>query len=173
MGNFCNKEYLKLLYLENDDAIIQSKLILYKIYYVKNKLFCLPIIKNSILNHLHEEFDDLILKLNTEYNKNSMLLNIKIHTYYPVKDKKAVYIKDYLELIDQIVNQDIIDENLFIFLKKIIYETDEIILVTINYCNENRKIRLKIDKYNNMLINYILELKNDAIERGIYKKILS
>jgi len=168
MGNFCDKEYIKILYLENDDAIIECKLILYKIYYIKNKLFCSTVIKISLLNYLHETFDNLILKLNTEYNKNNTLL---------IKNKEKIYpfqCRNYLELIDEIANEDKIDTNLFTDFKKIIYETDEIIVVNINYCNENRKIRLKIDKYNDMLINYILELKNDAIERGIYdKKLIS
>jgi len=181
MGNFCDKEYIKILYLENDDAIIECKLILYKIYYVKNKLFCSPVIKKSILNYLHGKFDNLILKLNTEYNKNTTLLNIKdfikikekIYTNYP-SCRNAIYIKDYLELIDEIANQTKIDTNLFSDLKKIIYQTDQIILVNINYCEQNRIIRLKIDKYNDMLINYISELQNDAIVRGIYdKKLIS
>jgi hypothetical protein len=181
MGNFCDKEYIKLLYLENDDAIIECKLILYKIYYVKNKLFCSNVIKKYILDYFHGEFDNLILKINTEYNKNDVLLNIKdfiknkihVHNYYPFKDKNNEYIKNYVKLIDEIAREEKVDTDLFPFYKNIVYEKNNIVSVNINYCHETRKIRLKIDKYNRMLINYISELKNDAIERGIYEKTIS
>jgi len=83
------------------------------------------------------------------------------------------YIKNYVKLIDEIAHEEKVDTDLFPFYKNIVYEKNNIVSVNINYCHETRKIRLKIDKYNSMLINYISELKNDAIERGIYEKIIS
>jgi hypothetical protein len=214
MGNFCNKDCIKLIYLENENDVILAKKIIFKIYYLKN-IYSHCSIKDIILEELYKEYDYLILKLHTEYNKynlsnfdltkeefinnsskkyelelgkikNTIIsnkINLYIYNYYPfeefeqIDEKTNIIEKKYVddnknrEKIDTIIqfienyinSNKIIDKNSYIY-----YSNKDIMCININYCFENRKIIIKKDKYYKMVINYITELRNDAIQTGIY-----
>lgn len=93
MGNICNMEFL----LENDDDIIKLKIIIYKLTFIYKSRHLNNNEKILYINHIFNNYDNLILQLNTRYNqyflnKNAKYENLKLEY---INFLKKQYIEKY------------------------------------------------------------------------------